>query len=205
MVSVRVPEREVVESVDDCIVLPGVSFELFEALLESRGDVPVPRMAYLDGVLEFITPSRSHEMIKSWIGALLETYAEVSDIDLSPYGSWLLKRSKSEAGAEPDESYILGTDQTKAVPDLVIEVLWSQRRLDKFEIYRRLDVRELWLWRDQTVEIYLLGQDDYTLSERSEAFPDLDLSVLLSCLEAPSLTAAKRLYRKKLSDLGLER
>lgn len=68
-----------------------------------------------------------------------------SDVSLNGFGSWTLKKELREAGAEPDECYIVGESTEKAVPDLAIEVEWSRATgLSKPEIYRRLGVRELW-------------------------------------------------------------
>ena len=85
-------------------------------------------------------PSRDHERIKSFLGCLLEAYALEAGIDLSPSGAWTLKHAPRKAGAEPDECYIVGPDQDKDAPDLVIEVAWTSGGIDKLEIYRRRGV-----------------------------------------------------------------
>ena len=61
--------------VDDHIVLlPGATWADFERTLEMRGDRPVPRLAYLEGVLQLMSPSCEHEYLKSTIGRLLEAW-----------------------------------------------------------------------------------------------------------------------------------
>ena len=40
--------------------------------------------------------------------------------------SWTLKDESEDAGAEPDECYLLGEMGHKQVPDLAIEVEWSR-------------------------------------------------------------------------------
>jgi len=42
---------------DRIVLLEGATWGDFQRLLEIRGDRPVPRMAYLDGVLELMSPS----------------------------------------------------------------------------------------------------------------------------------------------------
>jgi Uma2 family endonuclease len=164
-----------------------------------RGDEPGPRIAYLEGELELMTPSKHHERVKSFIGRLVETYAVETGLDLSPYGGWLLKEELQEAGAEPDECYIIGPAQDNERPDLVIEVVWTSGRLDKLEIYRRLGVREVWWWTAKRLELYVLRGKRYVRARRSAVLPDLDLGLLMSFLDRPSVTQAIRAYRTALA------
>src|SRR6185369_3053421 len=131
-----------------------------------RGEKSVPRLAYLEGALELMSPSRDHERIKSYIGRLVEAYAYDRGIDLSPYGNWTLKSAPGEAGLEPDECYLIG-DQGRDVPDLAIEVVWTSGGIDKLEIYRRLGINEVWFWREGRLEVHLLQPEGYVESERS--------------------------------------
>src|SRR5439155_5576949 len=93
----RAPEqkpryREAVASVyDHRVTLHDVTWEQYEALLEMRGDRAGVRMAYLQGELELMSPSRSHEGIKKTLARLLEAYAEERGLDLNGFGSWTLK------------------------------------------------------------------------------------------------------------------
>ena len=64
------------------------------------------------------------------------------DIDIMPYGSWLLESKVHRRGIEPDECYVLGEVTDPEVPDLAIEVVWTSGGLDKLEIYRKLRVRD---------------------------------------------------------------
>jgi len=188
---------EQVPTADQRVIMYGVPWSHFEAQLALRGDVAGPRMAYLKGALELMSPSRDHERLKSFIGRLLEVYALERDIDMSPYGSWTLKHAPKEAGAEPDECYVVG-DQNKERPDLAIEVVWTSGGLDKLEIYRRLDVGEVWTWRKGQIEIHVLRGGDYVRSTRSRLFPELDVKLLASFLEAPTALQAMRGYREAL-------
>jgi len=115
------PESEA----DQRLIMPGVSWAGYEGLLALRGDAPVPRIAYLDGTMELMSPSRDRERLKSFIGCLIEAYAFDHDMELSPYGSWTLRRAPKEAGLEPDECYLIGPDQRAECPNLAIEVIWT--------------------------------------------------------------------------------
>lgn len=197
--SIDVTPGERVETADQRLVMYRVPWSHFEVQLALRGEVPVPRMAYLDGTLELVRPSKDHERIKSYLGRLLEAYALERDFDLSPYGAWTLKHAPAAAGLEPDECYIVGPDQDKGIPDLAIEVVWTSGGIDKLEIYRRLGVGEVWTWKDERVEIHVLEGDRFESADRSRLFPDLDLDLLVSLLDRPTAIQAVRAFRKALA------
>lgn len=139
-----------------------------------------------------------HEAIKSLLGRLVEAFAEERDIDLNSYGSWTLKRRPEEAGAEPDECYIVGTVK-KRVPDLAIEVAWTRGGIDKLEIYRRLGVREVWMWSaNKGLEVHALRGARYQRISRSELIPEIELTALARLALSPNHTRAVREYRASL-------
>jgi Uma2 family endonuclease len=197
-----IPPGEHVPTADQRLVTYNVPWEHFEVQLALRGDRPLPRMAYLQGVLELMTPSQDHERIKSYIGCLVEAYALERGIDLSPYGAWMLKQAPRESAAEPDECYIVGSDQTREKPDLVIEVVWTSGGIDKLEIYRRLGIGEVWFWRDGRIGVWLLREGQYEHAGRSALFPGLDLEVLCSLLDRPTALQAVRALREHLGATG---
>jgi Uma2 family endonuclease len=195
---IPVPPGEHVPTADQRLVTYNVPWEHFEVQLALRGDRPVPRMAYLRGVLELMRPSREHERIKSLIGRLIEAYALERGIDLSPYGGWMLKHAPRESAAEPDECYIVGSDQSGDRPHLVIEVVWTSGGIDKLEIYRRLGIGEVWFWREGRIGVWLLREDRYEKSERSLLFPGLDLEFLCSLIEKPTALQAVKTMQEHL-------
>src|SRR5262249_46486864 len=131
---------------DHAVTLRRVTWADYERLLELRGEATVPRLTYLEGTLEIMTPSREHEGIKSRIGCLVEAYCLERGIRFSPFGSWTIKSKKKKRGAEPDECYILYGEDVDC-PHIAIEVIWTSGRLNKLDVYRKLGVREVWYWR----------------------------------------------------------
>jgi Uma2 family endonuclease len=166
----------------------------FQRLLELRGDRSVPRFAYLEGSLEIMSPSRSHEHIKSMIGRPVEAWCRERGIDIMPYGSWLLESKLHRRGIEPDECYVIGEVTEPEVPDLAIEVVWSSGGLDKLEIYRKLRVREVWYWSDERLHLHALRGNGYEAIERSEVLPGLDHEQLLRYVDFLSATKAVKEY-----------
>jgi Uma2 family endonuclease len=195
--SVTTHAGEHVPTADQRLVSYGVPWSHYEAQLALRGDAPVPRIAYLEGALELMSPSKDHERIKSYIGRLVEAYALERGIDLSPYGAWTLKSPPNQSGLEPDECYLVG-DQSKEAPDLAIEVVWTSGGIDKLEIYRRLGVGEVWFWKASRIEVHVLRQLRYERSDRSSLFPDLDLELLCSFLDLPTALQAVKAFRQAL-------
>jgi Uma2 family endonuclease len=194
---VTTPAGEHVPTADQRLVTYGVPWSHYETQLALRGDAPVPRMAYLEGALELMSPSKEHERIKSYLGCLVEAYALERGIDLSPYGAWTLKSPPNQSGLEPDECYLVG-DQDKEAPDLAIEVVWTSGGLDKLEIYRRLGIGEVWFWKASRIEVHVLRQQRYERTERSSLFPDLDPDLLCSFLDRPTALQAVKAFREAL-------
>jgi Uma2 family endonuclease len=182
---------------DQRVFLHNVSWEQYEGLLELRGDDPAPRMTYLEGELELMSPSREHETIKTMLGRLLEAYALARGLRLDGYGSMTMKSRPRARGAEADECYTVGGP--KARPDIAIEVVWTQGGLDKLDVYRGLRVREVWLHRAGRIEVYALRRNAYIRMPRSAVLPDLDLAQLLRYASASDQTGAVRRYLKALA------
>ncbi|HSL83685.1 MAG TPA: Uma2 family endonuclease [Thermoanaerobaculia bacterium] len=188
--------REESPTEDRIVLLEGATWGDFQRLLEIRGDRPVPRMAYLEGVLELMSPSQPHEALKSWIGCLVEAWCLEKGIEFSPYGSWTLEKKEAQRAVEPDECYVFGDEPLGRPPDLAIEVVWTSGGLDKLEIYRKLSVREVWVWRRGRLTVHVLEGESYQEVPASEVLPGIDLDLLLSCLDRPTASQAIRAYRE---------
>jgi Uma2 family endonuclease len=201
MASARLRFHDDAPKEDHFVHLEGVTWDDYERLLEIRGDRSAPRFNYLRGVLEIMSPSKDHEVIKSLIAGLLEAWCIDRGIELLPCGSWTLKERKEERGVEADECYIFGTEPRDR-PHLAIEVEWTRGGLDKLEIYRRLGVGEIWHWRKGSIQVFTLGGDRYDPAPRSLILSDLDLDLLASFLDRPTLTQAVRDFRAAVAATG---
>lgn len=184
---------------DQRVVMGGMSWQDFEALLAMRGDRPGVRMYYLDGAIEIMSPAKIHEGRKTLLARLLEFWSMEVGVALNGFGSWTLKVQRRKAAAEPDECYIVG-EADKDVPDLVIEVEWSRELgLPKRDIYRRLGVKELWtIKNDGRLVVGILQKGDFIESPRSKLLPKLDLEWLASFLAIEPQSRAVRAFRDAL-------
>lgn len=183
--------------VDQRVILHGVSWRQYEEILAVRGERSVPRLTYLEGDLELMSPSIHHEMLKTLIGRLLEAWADEIGIDINGYGSWTITSRRKKRGAEPDECYIVGEEE-KPVPDFAIEVIWTSGGLDKLEVYRRLGVPEVWVWQDDALAVFALRAEKYEKAARSRFLPQVDPSVLLQFLGHKNQSRAVRELRALL-------
>jgi Uma2 family endonuclease len=187
-------------------IVTGVSWNKYEAFLTERGDSLAYRVAYLDGVLEIVSPSRRHESGKTQIGTLVEIYFLETDTEYFPTGSTTFRKEEQQAGGEPDESYCITTD--KDFPDLAIEVVITSGGINRLELYRRLGVREVWFWQNNNFSIYHLREEipsqlvptfGYEQITYSELLPDLDMNLLAECVRNPNPLAAAKEFRQRLT------
>ena len=184
---------------DHYVHLYGVTWADYLRLLEIRGERSAPRITYLEGTLEIMSPSRTHDEIKSYIGRLVEAWCLERGVDFTPYGSWTLKNKREERGAEADECYIFGPEpKRKRSPDLMIDVIWTAGGIDKLDVYRKLGVGEVWFWEDGRIRVYVRRRGGYDAVASSEALPGIDLEQLVAFLDRPSASRAIRDYRAAL-------
>ncbi|MGK7872029.1 MAG: Uma2 family endonuclease [Xenococcaceae cyanobacterium] len=157
------------------LIFSGISWSQLEAIEAAFENVAGVRFIYLDGLLEIMTISPEPEETKRTIGLLLEAYMREKDIRFYGRGGPTLGSEEQRARKEPDESYNL--ESKKAIPDLVIEIIFTSGGIDKLQLYKRLGVPEVWFWEDGILDVYHLTEE-YERLERSELLPDLDLSLL---------------------------
>lgn len=167
-------------------------FEVLENLLATGGF----RITYLDGWIELMTVGEPHELIKKSLAILLEAYFIIQGIEFIPVGSATRRGQEKGTSFEPDESYYLG--EKKANPDLAIEVILTSGSLEKLEKYRRFEIPEVWLWENNQLQVYAFISSEYHLVPRSQLLPDLDLELLVSCVQMPSRLEAMRAFRHGL-------
>jgi Uma2 family endonuclease len=160
---------------EDRVYMHGVSWKLYLELDRARHDSSKPRLSYLDGELEFMSPGLSHDTMSRMFTRLLGVYAEERGIELNAAGSWTVQKKVRKAGCEADECFYIGRIGRRKRPSLSIEVEWSRGGIDKLEIYRRLGVAEVWRWRNGEVLVYVLrrraGKKVYVRSPRSKLLP----------------------------------
>jgi Uma2 family endonuclease len=76
-------------------------------LLKDSEEYPATRFTYDKGRLKIMVVASEHEAIKDRINLLVNTIAEVLEIDIESFGSTTFKRQASERGFEPDACFYI--------------------------------------------------------------------------------------------------
>ncbi|MEH2325253.1 MAG: Uma2 family endonuclease [Nostoc sp.] len=163
---------------DQILLMNGISWDIYETLLQGVPNNSHYRLKYLEGTLEIMSPSRRHQFNKKIIALLLEAYFLETGIDFYPLGSTTFRKQTAARGIEPDECYCF--DSEKPVLDLAIEVIVTSGGIDDLVIYQGLGVPEVWFWQNNQFSLYSLRGDKYESISKSEFLPNLDLNVLAS-------------------------
>ncbi|MBD1927484.1 Uma2 family endonuclease [Trichocoleus sp. FACHB-90] len=181
--------------------LPGYySWEQFEAIESLIADAPGLRITYLDGCVEFMTTGEPHEIFKKMLAILLEAYFFEQGIKFVPVGNATRRDKSKNVSFEPDESYYLG--EKKEHPDLAIEVTITSGGIDKLEKYKRLKIAEVWFWENNQLVLYRLREHNYEQTSRSEFLPDLDIALLVRCVQIPDILAARTEFINGMRQIG---
>ena len=188
-----------VETAESRFVLRGVPWKVYECLRECADNYHV-RMTYDEGTLELMSPSPTHERVKSLLRQLLETFTVELRIPRQSLGSTTWKREEKLKGLEADECYyILNHARIRDVeeinldvdppPDLALEVEVTRSAVKRLEIYAALGVPEVWRWRKGALQAYALKPDGkYDAIEMSLNLPMLRVKELEAFLD-PKLAA----------------
>jgi Uma2 family endonuclease len=195
----------------DRVLLYNVSWEQYETFLEASGDRSSARMAYDNGTLEIMTPLPEHEYFKEAIGDAVKDAAEELEIDYESYGSTTWRKQIKLAGVEPDNCFYfqneaivrgrldLDLSQGDPTPDLVLEIDMTSKSLDRFPIYARLGVPEIWSYDSGALKIYHLHNGEYVSAQLSLALPQLPIQELPQLIEAHR-QAGRRAIRKAVRE-----
>ncbi|MDF0555968.1 Uma2 family endonuclease [Kamptonema sp. UHCC 0994] len=185
------------DRLNEPLLFPGLSWEQFKTL-EPLLDIPGVRLSFLDGVLEIQKmPGRKHETVKGRIGALVEAYLLKAGVDYTPTESVTLENESGLVKREADKSYELGADKIR--PDLAIEVVVTSGGIDKLEAYKRLKISEVWFWEKSRLSLYALRESGYEQITSSQLLPELDISLLVRCVNMPIHVEAIREFNSGLS------
>lgn len=171
------------------VVLTNVSWETYERLLADYLDRSVPHFTYDRGLLEIVSPLPEHEQINRAISLFVDVLAGETDVDLVNLGSTTFKREDLGRGFEPDTCFYVQNEArmrgktrldltTDPPPDLVIEIDITSPSLNKFPIYARMGVREVWRRDGERVAIFVLRKDGYAEVVESTVLPPLSGPVI---------------------------
>ena len=199
------------------VILKGVSWSTFKALMADVGDDRAWRIAYDGGVLEIRMPHLEHEVPKGLIESFIEATADELEIEVMKAGSLTLEREDLTRAVEPDTCFYIQNEASvrgkrhinlpeDLPPDLAIESDYTNSSVNKGSIYAALGVPELWRYRRESLQVYQLVEGKYEKCDRSLAFPFLPVAEIPGFIEQSRTVgqrAAVRLFRQTIKEILL--
>jgi Uma2 family endonuclease len=186
-------QSSILRSPEQRTCLHHISWQLFEQLLDEIGDDRAVRLAYYQGVLEFMTPLFAHEQSNRLIERVVNTLVEEKGLECTPAGSMTIKRADLSAGKEPDSCFYIQNEQLvrgkvrldfsqDPPPDLAVEVDITHSAINQLDLYVTLGIPELWLYDGQVLTFYQLRDGAYVVVGWSPTFPELEPARVLEFL-----------------------
>ncbi len=211
------PVEQQVTPAENRVVLKGVSWSTFKALLADVGDDRAWRIAYEGGVLEIRMPYLEHEVPKGLIESFIEATADELEIEVMKAGSLTLEREDLTRAVEPDACFYIQNEASvrgnrdinlpeDLPPDLAIESDYTNSSVNKDGLYASIGVPELWRYRRQSLQVYQLVEGKYEKCDRSLAFPFLPVAEIPGFIEQSRTIgqrAAVRLFRQRIREILL--
>jgi Uma2 family endonuclease len=141
-----------------------------------------------------MSPLPEHEYFKDILSDAVKDLADELDLDYECYGSSTWKRERGLAGVEPDNCFYFQNERqirgklkfdldVDPPPDLALEVDLTTKPLNRFPIYARLGVPEIWCYDAGQLKLYHLADDTYQEVQQSSIFPALAIQELPSLIE----------------------
>ena len=206
------PQQESVRA-EAAVILEGVSWQTFKALMSDIGDNRICRIAYDRGLLEIRMALQEHEVPKGLLESFIEAIADELEIEGIKLGALTLEREDLARAIEPDSCFYIQNESLvrgKTInlpndppPDLALESDYTRSSLNKFNIYASLGVPELWRYRKQTLQVYQLVEGKYEQTTESLAFPFLPIAEIPGFIEQSKTVgqrASVRLFRKRIRE-----
>jgi Uma2 family endonuclease len=215
--TISAPNRQQVANAS--IVLRGVSWLTFKALMGDVGDDRAWRIAYDQGVLEIRMPLLQHEVPKGMIEDFVTTMADELEIEVLKAGALTLDREDLTRAVEPDtcfyiqnEAIVRGLEKinlpVNPPPDLAVELDYTNSSVNKESIYAALGVPEIWRYKNNTLLVLRLVDGKYERCDRSGAFPFLPIAEVPGFIEQSKTVgqrSAVRAFRERIREILRDR
>lgn len=177
------------------MVLQGVSWSTYQALIHDLESAPAKRLTYDQGTLEIWATLPTQERMKCLLGRMVEATTEELAIEIRSLGSTTWSWEDLQKGLEPDQCYYIQNERlvrgkdtidltVDPPPDLAIEVDYTSSSIDRMAIYAALGVPEVWRFDGETLTLYGLEAGEYRPQEASAVLPLLQRADILRFLQA---------------------
>jgi Uma2 family endonuclease len=201
------------------IVLRGISWDTYQALVRELESQPSKRLTYDNGLLEIFMPLPPHESYKRWTGRFVEVLTEELDLEIRSLSACTWSRKDLAKGVEADECYYIQNESIirckmkidlmiDSPPDLAIEIDITSPSLPRLPIYCALGIPEVWRFDGETMVLLALVNGEYQAVPTSIALPMVTPEVLQTWLtqattmgETSWAKALRRWVQEQLSEL----
>lgn len=195
------------------VVLRDVDWETYLSLAD-KTNRSGKLITYDCGVLEIMSPSRNHEILKSMIGRMVERYAEIRGIDATSTASTTFKSPVSRRAFEADESFYIEHEslvrgrseidlQIDPPPDLVIEIEQTRSSIDKLALFADFGIPEVWRVDGKNLWIARLIDGQYTTSPSSVAHLGFPIEAAVKTLRQIGVHSETQLIRRFVEQVEL--
>jgi Uma2 family endonuclease len=184
------------------LVVPDVTWEDYEELLQELAERPHLRVSFDSGRLEIVSPSSKHERYGEFINDLVRAYADACDSELDKLGHTTWKRKALSKGAEADGCYYIRNFErirsketidleSDPPPDIVLEIEVTTDSKKKLSIYAALRVPEVWIYDGKEARFFALENDQYVPIQESQFLPRLTGAMIAEAVEASKTQGQK--------------
>jgi Uma2 family endonuclease len=190
---IATPINQIKLAPNSAMIISGLTWKTYEALLQDLGDNRPTRIAYDQGVLEIRMSGEPHEMVNRLLAKIITMLAMELGMEANDFGSTTLNRETIDRAVEPDTCFYIQNAargqgmETKASeslsPDLALEVDIASSSASKMSIYRAMEVPEIWLYRRNVLSIQWLQDGQYKDAVNSRAFPMVSVDQLNQWIE----------------------
>jgi Uma2 family endonuclease len=195
------------------LIVPEVSWDDYERVLEEFAERPRFRTCYDCGTLEIMSPSNRQDWYAPTLDRLIQRYVDIQKIPVEMYGHTTWKKRALGKGIEADCCYFVKNAQFVAEnfgwdvevgppPDVAVEIDITNSSLRKLSIYAALRVPEVWRYDGKNLHIYELVEGKYSEIESSRFLPGLNGKLVVEYLElaqAIGQTRALAQFERRLS------
>ena len=180
---------------EDQVVHLKVPWDVYKTLVETLGDDSHLRLTYDGELLEIMSPGTPHDFLASLIGDMIASVRDEWQVEITSYRTATFEADKSERGFEGDQTYYIGEIKNRIQdvwhvdiaidppPDLVVEVDITHKSTDKFPIFAKLGVPEVWHYTPKAFQWHALEDGAYVPIATSRMIAGLPLIELTKRVE----------------------
>ncbi|MGK7958629.1 MAG: Uma2 family endonuclease [Crocosphaera sp.] len=189
MMLITISEDTLTLSPGNTVIFREQTWEDYQRLLNLRQETSIPKLSFNFNTQEIrlMSPLPSHGNRVDTLRDLVKILLGKKGLDWHCFDPITLK-IPPVAGVEPDTCFyinnrqaILGKDKIDLTldppPDLAIEVDFTS--ITDVGAYEIIKIPELWIYRQGSLNIYVLEEDSYQESQKSRLFPDVDVKNIL--------------------------